>query len=210
MTPHTDTLLSVSAQTGAVTGQWFELWPLEHRTHVPIQINITAGTATVTIEGRNGTEDAAIVFASVTASDNLSIQRPKHIRVKVTSATGATIRVTMDKPAKTTLGVISAEISTLTPTAASIAADGVTTQVLTVTAYDRNGNRLTAGGSTVAITQSSGTGTIGAVTDVGDGTYTATVTSAASAGSGVFVATINGVSVKSGTSSQTQSTITYT
>ena len=82
------------------------------------------------------------------------------------------------------------------------------TQVLTVQAKDANNNNLTAGGSTVTITKSSGTGTISAVTD-GNGTYTATVTAPTLVGSGVFVATLGGAAVKSGTASQTQSTITY-
>src|SRR5437762_1807065 len=56
----------------------------------------------------------------------------------------------------------------------------------------------------------SGTGTIGSVTDNGNGTYSATVTSPTLVGSGVFVATLGGAAVKSGTASQMQSTITYT
>ncbi|MHA8088660.1 invasin domain 3-containing protein, partial [Aquirufa sp. Wall-65K1] len=71
-----------------------------------------------------------------------------------------------------------------------------------------NGNNLTAGGATVTITNSSGSGTIGSVTDNSNGTYTATVTSPTTAGSGVFVATLGAAPVKSGTGSQTQSTIT--
>src|SRR2546425_12419333 len=39
--------------------------------------------------------------------------------------------------------------------------------------------------------------------------YTATVTSPTSTGSGVFVATLGGQPVKSGNSTQTQSTVTY-
>ena len=41
------------------------------------------------------------------------------------------------------------------------------------------------------ITGSSGTGSIGAVTDNLDGTYTATVTAPTATGSGVFVATLD-------------------
>ena len=77
-------------------------------------------------------------------------------------------------------------------------------------AKDANGNNLTSGGSTVVITRSSGTGTIGSVTDNGNGTYTATVTSQTATGSGVFVSTLDGAQVKSGAGSQTQSTISYT
>jgi len=99
--------------------------------------------------------------------------------------------------------------STLTPTSSSITANGTSTQVLTVTAKDANGNALTSGGATVTITQSSGTGTISTVTDNSNGTYTATVTSPTASGSAVFVATLGGNPVESGTGSQTQATVNY-
>lgn len=108
-----------------------------------------------------------------------------------------------------TVGPPDATQSTLTPTSASITANGVSTQVLTVQAKDSGGTTLTTGGSTVTITRQSGTGTVGAVTDNGNGTYTATVTSPTATGSGVFVATLGGQPVKSGTGSQTQATVTY-
>ena len=100
--------------------------------------------------------------------------------------------------------------STLTPTSASIAANGISTQILTVQARDASGNNTTSGGATVVITKLSGTGSIGAVTDNGNGTYTATVTSPNTTGSGTFAATLNGNPVKSGTGSQTQAVIVYT
>lgn len=99
--------------------------------------------------------------------------------------------------------------STLMPTSASITANGSATQVLTVQAKDSGGNNLTSGGATVTITKQSGTGTIGSVTDNGNGTYTATVTAPTATGSGVFVATLGGNPVMSGGASQTQATITY-
>lgn len=58
-------------------------------------------------------------------------------------------------------------------------ADGVTPLLATVTLHDANGNRLNRGGNDVAITSSAGT--VGPVTDNGDGTYTADVTSIAPA-----------------------------
>ncbi|RXK46375.1 beta strand repeat-containing protein, partial [Aquirufa rosea] len=109
-----------------------------------------------------------------------------------------------------TVGTVNAAASTLTPTVASITANGTSTQVLTVTAKDAYGNNISAGGSTVTITKSSGTGTISSVSDNSNGTYTATVTSPTLTGTGVFVATLGGAAVKSGTANQTQSTITYT
>ena len=105
--------------------------------------------------------------------------------------------------------VNSAEYSTLTPGSASITADGTSTQELTVTVKDTNGNNMTTGGADVAITKSSGTGSIGSVTDNGNGTYSATVNSPGTAGSGLFVATIAGAPVKGGTDAQSQATVTY-
>ncbi|HUZ15830.1 MAG TPA: invasin domain 3-containing protein [Gaiellaceae bacterium] len=106
--------------------------------------------------------------------------------------------------------VADATQSTLTPTSSSITANGTATQVLTVQAKDSSGDNLTSGGATVTITKQSGTGSIGVVSDNGDGTYTATVTAPTATGSGVFVATLGGSAVKSGTGSQTQATVTYT
>ena len=106
-------------------------------------------------------------------------------------------------------GSADAAPSALTPASASLTANGTSTQVLTVTAKDANGNTLSSGGSTVAITQFSGTGSVGSVLDNDNGTYTATVTAPTAAGSGVFVATLGGAAVKNGTASQTQATVTY-
>ncbi|MHA8100172.1 beta strand repeat-containing protein, partial [Aquirufa aurantiipilula] len=108
-----------------------------------------------------------------------------------------------------TVGAVDAAASTLTPTVANITANGTSTQVLTVTAKDAYGNNRGTGGDVVTITQLSGTGTIGSVSHAGSGVYTATVTSPSTTGTGVFVATLGGAEVKSGTGSQTQSTITY-
>ena len=99
--------------------------------------------------------------------------------------------------------------STLTPTLANITADGMSTQVLTVTVKYSNGDNFGKGGDTVVITLASGSGTVGPVTDNGDGTYTATVTSPTAVGSGVFVATIDHDAVKNGNTTQTQATINY-
>ncbi|WP_205749457.1 invasin domain 3-containing protein [Aquirufa rosea] len=107
-----------------------------------------------------------------------------------------------------TVGAISAATSALTPITASLAADG-TTQTLTVTAKDANGNILSTGGATVVISKTSGVGTVSAVTDNNNGTYTATVNSNIP-GTGVFVATINGNPVLGGNVSQATSTITFT
>ena len=107
------------------------------------------------------------------------------------------------------VGPVSASASTLTPTSATIAADGSATQVLTVQARDSAGNSRSTGGDTVTITKSTGSGSIGPVTDNSNGTYSATVTAPAAAGTGTFVATLNGASVQGGGGSQTVATLTY-
>ena len=106
-------------------------------------------------------------------------------------------------------GAANAVNSMLTPTSSTITADGVSTKVLTVQARDISNNNLVTGGSTVTITKSSGTGTINSVTDNGNGTYTAAVISPAAAGSGTFVASLGGTDVRSGSGTQTTSTVNY-
>jgi len=82
------------------------------------------------------------------------------------------------------LGGVEASHSTTSPATASITANGTSTQVVTVQARDGYDNAITTGGESVTLSLSSGTGTIGATTDNGDGTYTATVTSPTATGSG--------------------------
>ena len=125
------------------------------------------------------------------------------------TATAAGISGSVTVTATGTPGGASAARSTLTPSSASVTANGTSTQVLTVQAKDANGNDLSSGGATVTITKSSGSGSLGAVTDNHNGTYAATATAPAVVGSGVFVATIGGGAVMSGTTGQTQATVTY-
>jgi len=104
---------------------------------------------------------------------------------------------------------VSATRSTLLPTTSSIAADGITTQILTVQAKDENNENITSGGLTVVFTQAlPKIGTLSSVTDNGNGTYTATVTSI-SLGTDIFTATLNGSQVQNNSGSQTQATISY-
>ncbi|HEX2188412.1 MAG TPA: invasin domain 3-containing protein [Longimicrobiaceae bacterium] len=76
--------------------------------------------------------------------------------------------------------------STLGTSAASLPADGTSTATLTVQLKDQFGNDLTAGGATVALSTTAGS--VSAVTDNGNGTYTATLT----AGNAVATATVSG------------------
>ena len=178
--------------------------------------SLTTGGATVTITRSSGTGTIGTVTDHSNGTYTATVTSPAAVGSGTFVATlgGSNVLSGGGSQTQATVtylsGAVSAARSTLTPTSSSIAANGVSTQVLTVQAEDANGNNLTSGGATVTITKSSGTGTISSVTDNGTGTYTAIVTSPAAAGSGVFVATIGGSAVQSGGGSQTQATVSYT
>jgi hypothetical protein len=170
-----------------------------------VVFSLFSGTGSVgsTTDHGNGTYTATVTSPTATGSGTFTATLGG---TTVGTAVGASQSVVTYIP-----GAADATQSTLTPTSASITANGSSTQILTVQAKDAYGNNLTTGGATVTITKSSGTGTISSpVTDVGNGTYTATVTAPTATGSGVFVATLGGAAVKTGTGSQTQATVTYT
>ncbi|MDE3235822.1 MAG: T9SS type A sorting domain-containing protein [Bacteroidota bacterium] len=129
--------------------------------------------------------------------------------ISADKVSNASVATNTSLAAKLLLAVADASQSTLSPTTATIPADGTSTQVLTVIAKDTYGNPLTTGGATVIITKTSGTGNISTVTDNNDGTYSATVTAPLTGGSGTFTATIDGNAIKNGTSTQTQAVINY-
>ena len=73
----------------------------------------------------------------------------------------------------------------------ALPADRASTATVTATLNDAHGNRLNAGGATVAMAVAGG-GSVSSVTDNSDGTYTATLTSAASIGTSVVSVTVGG------------------
>jgi hypothetical protein len=83
--------------------------------------------------------------------------------------------------------------STITADSASIVADGTSTSTITVQLKDGSGTNLTTSGGTVALFTTAGT--LSAVTDNADGTYTATLTSSTTAGSATVTGTINGATI---------------
>ncbi|MHA8052659.1 invasin domain 3-containing protein [Aquirufa sp. OSTEICH-129A] len=157
------------------------------------------GTVSAVTDNANGTYTATV--SSLQAGTGVFVATINSNPVLSGTATQTQASVTF------TVGAANATTSTLSPTTASLLADG-STQTLTVTAKDVNGNSITTGGATILITKSSGVGTVSAVTDNGNGTYTATVSST-TPGTGVFVASLNGNPVLSGTSSQTTASVTF-
>ena len=101
--------------------------------------------------------------------------------------------VTIDDSEPVAPGAADAATSTITTSPTSITADGTSESTITVQLKDADGNNLTTGGEGVAL--STNLGTIGAVTDNGDGTYSATLTAGTTAGTATVTGRLNEVSI---------------
>ena len=198
---------------------------------------ITAGgTAAVTLVARDangnqelsgglkvafgwGTGSASATFGTVTDNGNGTYTAAftgTKAGSNTITATIAGQKVTSTLPTVTVVGPVSLSKSTITLSASQITSGNSAT--VTLVARDANGNQELGGGLVVAFRLGTGSasGTFGAVTDNGNGTYTATFTGS-KAGSNTIIATIGGqkvtatpptVKVIPGAVSLSQSTIT--
>ena len=87
-------------------------------------------------------------------------------------------------------GIASTTTSTISASPTSVVANGSSTSSITVQLKDAFGNNLGGSGGIVALGLT-GTGSLSAVTDNGDGTYSATLTSPTTVGSGTVSGTLN-------------------
>lgn len=83
--------------------------------------------------------------------------------------------------------------TTITASPTSIVANGTSTSTITVQAKLADGNDVPSGGATVLLQSS--LGTIGAITDAGNGTYTAVLTSSMTIGTATITGSIDGTSI---------------
>ncbi|MGA9363632.1 MAG: invasin domain 3-containing protein, partial [Bacteroidota bacterium] len=90
-------------------------------------------------------------------------------------------------------GVASPATSTITAAPTSIIADGTSASTITIQLKDANGNNLTKGGD--AVTLATTAGTLTAVTDHSNGTYTATLTSSTTLETATITGTVNAVAI---------------
>ncbi|HEY6962876.1 MAG TPA: invasin domain 3-containing protein, partial [Gaiellaceae bacterium] len=100
---------------------------------------------------------------------------------------------TLGAQSVTTSAAASLAQSTIAASPTAITADGSSTSTITVTLKNAAGTSLTQSGGTV--TMSTTLGTLGSVTNVGNGTYTATLTSSTSAGTANVTAKLDGSSL---------------
>jgi len=147
---------------------------------------------TATGTGNTLTTPAATdATGTTTATFKTSVAEAKTVTATVASHTiNQSIALTASSAnapdaAHTTIGVA--------PTSVAVAG----TATITVTAKDSSGTAITVGGATVTLSLSGGTatGTIGAVTDNGDGTYTATYTGTGAGTAETINGTINGATI---------------
>jgi autotransporter-associated beta strand protein len=154
-----------------------------------VTISATAGTMGNVTDVGDGTYTATWTAPTSTGSGTASVTATLGGVAIGTAVAASNCVITL------TAGAVDAAHSTVSPATAYKKANGISTQVITVRARDVNNNNRTSGGDTV--TMSATDGTLGSVTDVGNGTYTATWTAPASLGSGsaTVTATLGGTAV---------------
>lgn len=173
-----------------------------------------AGTSTLTALGQTVSFTATVrnaagaIIASpspaVTWGSNnaaVTVDLTTGIATAVANTAGATITATAGAASGTATVAVaqaaSAARSIITASATSLTANGAATSTITVRLRDANGVDLTSGGGTVTMALT-GTGSLGGVTDNGDGTYAATLTAPTSLGSGSVSGSIGASTITTG------------
>lgn len=178
---------------------------------IPVVLNSQpTNDVTVTVADANGQctfTPSTLTFTSsnystaqsltVAAVDDLAIEG-SHSCTPVFTVTSVDPDYSGFDPIEPTVTIVDNDVpststSTITANPTSIAADGTTTSTITVQLKDANGNNLTTSGGTVVL--STDLGTLGSVTDNGDGTYTATLTSATTVGTATISGTLAGTAI---------------
>jgi hypothetical protein len=101
MVQRTNILLSVAA-SGPFSGHWFQVPRDDGRANRSVIHNLSAGTGTVKLEGRNSPGETGTTIATLSTSALNSVQYFPQMRVTSADAAGATVKVTMDIPCKDT------------------------------------------------------------------------------------------------------------
>lgn len=89
------TLYENTALSAPDTGDWFQV-ARDGREQIVAVLSITAGTATVELQGRVEPSDTPVVIRSDSADFGALVARFPQMRVNVTSAAAADLRVSLD------------------------------------------------------------------------------------------------------------------
>ncbi|MBL4763533.1 MAG: hypothetical protein JKY93_12655, partial [Gammaproteobacteria bacterium] len=158
--------------------------------------NITTGGSTVVLT-ENGSATIGVVTdngnGTYTASISNSVAEPVTISGTIDSvAINDTATITFIP------GIADATQTTIIASPTTVTADGTSASTITVQVKDAQGNNLTIGSDTIALSDN-GNAIITSVTDMGDGTYTATMTNT-SAEAIIVSGTLNAIAIPNTTS----------
>ncbi|WP_339848515.1 invasin domain 3-containing protein [Paenibacillus sp. FSL W7-1088] len=142
-----------------------------------VAITSTLGTVSAVTDNQNGTYSATLTAPTTAGKATISAT----VGGKALTAT-STVNFVPGTPSPTS--------SVLETSKASLTANGTSQTAIKVTLKDAQGNRLTSGGESVAITST--LGTVSAVTDNQDGTYSATLTAPTTVGTATISAAVGG------------------
>lgn len=154
--------------------------------------NVTMAIGTNPAGGTLSGNTTVAAVSGVATFGNLSINRAGSGYTLTAAASGMTGGTSV--PFSITPGPASGATSTITASPTSVPADGSSSSTITVELRDALGNRLTTGGAVVSLTRT-GAGTLGSVTDRGDGTYTAELTAPSSPATATVSGTVGGAAI---------------
>ncbi|MGF9912678.1 invasin domain 3-containing protein [Paenibacillus ehimensis] len=152
-----------------------------------VVITSTIGTVSAVTDQQNGTYTATLTA-------------PTTVGTATVSATVGGAAIASKASVQFVFGAPSAATSTVEAGSGSLTADGMSQTTVTVKLKDTHGNVLTSGGAAVAITST--LGTVSALTDQQNGTYTATLTAPTTVGIATVSATVGGSPIASTASVQ--------
>ena len=146
-----------------------------------VSLATSLGTLSAVTNNNDGTYSAVLTAAATPGVATIT-----------GSLNGAALQDT--KTVSMTIGAASLETSTLGVSATRLSADGKGTALITVQLRDAEGLKLISSGGTVSLATS--LGTLSAVTNNNDGTYSATLTASSTPGVATITGSLNGASLQ--------------
>lgn len=159
------------------------------------QDTVNTFTGTVSISSNctlgSGQGTTASFVSGVLASHTVSVSSIGTCSLTATNTSGS--ETGNSNTFDVTPGAASASQTTITANPTVIFNDGFSTSTITVQLKDSEGNNRTVGGETVVLNTTDGS--LGSVTDNGNGTYTATLTSSVIEGTATITGTLNAAAI---------------
>ncbi|PRY16508.1 gliding motility-associated-like protein [Pontibacter ummariensis] len=181
VTANPTTVVADGVSVSVITVQLKDADGNNFATNLPVSITSSFGALSAVTNNGNGNYSATLSSAAIG---------------KATIVAQVGTEQLSPKPEVTFVaGSASEANTTIIASKSSIPADGVSTSIITVTLFDAQGHRIRTGGHTVTLATT--LGTLGAITDHNNGTYTAVLSSGVTSGTAVVSGTVNGVAINS-------------